>query len=116
MALCGGAPLTPEVQAAWERLGVRVIQGYGATECAPIIASTRYDQRVPNSVGWPLANVEVRLAPDGEALVRGPNVTPGYWNDPAATAASFEDGWYRTATSRSMDRRGRSGCEGARRR
>lgn len=96
MALCGGAPLAAEVQAAWERLGVRVIQGYGATECSPIIASNRYDRRVPNSVGWPLPNVEVRLASDGEVLVRGPSVTPGYRNDPAATAASFEDGWYRT--------------------
>ena len=84
------------MQDAWERLGVRVIQGYGATECAPIVASNRYDRRVPNSVGWPLPNVEIRLAADGEVLVRGPNVTPGYWRDPAATAASFEDGWYRT--------------------
>jgi long-chain acyl-CoA synthetase len=96
MALCGGAPLGEAVQGAWERLGVRVIQGYGATECAPIIASNRYDHRVPNSVGWALPNVEIRLAADGEALVRGPNVTPGYWNDPAATEASFENGWYRT--------------------
>jgi acyl carrier protein len=96
MALCGGAPLGEDLQAAWERLGVRVIQGYGATECAPIIASNRYDRRVPGSVGWPLPDVEVRLAQDGEVLVRGPNVTPGYWHDPAATAASFEGDWYRT--------------------
>ncbi|MCC7369412.1 MAG: AMP-binding protein [Chloroflexi bacterium] len=96
MALCGGAPLTPETQAAWERLGVRVIQGYGATECAPIVASNRYDHREPGTVGWPLPGVELRLAADGEVLVRGPNVTPGYWRDPAATAASFENGWYRT--------------------
>jgi long-chain acyl-CoA synthetase len=96
MALCGGAPLGEEVQAAWERLGVRVIQGYGATECAPIVASNRYDRRVPGTVGWALPQVEIRLAKDGEVLVRGPNVTIGYWEDPAATEASFEDGWYRT--------------------
>jgi long-chain acyl-CoA synthetase len=96
MALCGGAAVGEDAQAAWERLGVRVIQGYGATECAPIIAANRYDRRVPNSVGWALPRVEIRLAADGEVQVRGPNVTPGYWRDEAATAAAFEDGWYRT--------------------
>ena len=117
MALCGGAPLTPEVQAAWERLGVRVIQGYGATECAPIITSNRYDQRVPNSVGWPLANVEVRLAPDGEVLVRGPNVTRATGTTlPPPTRASRTAGTG-PATSRSTGPDGRrSGCAGARRR
>ncbi|MGE3273458.1 MAG: AMP-binding protein [Chloroflexota bacterium] len=96
MALCGGAALTPPVQASWERLGVRVIQGFGATECAPIITSTRYDHREPGTVGWPVPGVEIQLAADGEVLVRGPNVTPGYWHDPEATAATRVDGWYRT--------------------
>jgi long-chain acyl-CoA synthetase len=96
MALCGGAPLSDEVQGAWERLGVRAVQGYGATECAPIVASNRYDRRLSGSVGWPLPKVQIKLAADGEVLVRGPNVTPGYWRDPEATAASFVDGWYRT--------------------
>ena len=96
LVLCGGAALEPELWRTWERLGVRVVQGYGATECAPIIGSNRLNRRLPGAVGWPLRDVELRLAADGEILVRGPNVTPGYWRDQAATAAVFEDGWYRT--------------------
>ena len=96
LVLCGGAPLAPDLWHAWERLGVRVIQGYGATECAPIVSSHRLHRRRPGTVGWPVRGVEVRLGSDGEVLVRGPNVTPGYWRDDARTAASFQDGWYRT--------------------
>jgi long-chain acyl-CoA synthetase len=96
LVLCGGAALDPDLWRTWEQLGVRVIQGYGATECAPIVTSNRFDHRLPGAVGWPVQGVEVRLAPDGEVLVRGPNVTPGYWRDPSATEAAFTDGWYRT--------------------
>lgn len=96
LVLCGGAPLAPELWRAWERLGVRVIQGYGATECAPIVTSHRLHRRRPGTVGWPVRGVEVRLGPEGEVLVRGPNVTAGYWRDVARTSASFRDGWYRT--------------------
>jgi long-chain acyl-CoA synthetase len=96
LVLCGGAALEPELWRTWERLGVRVVQGFGATECAPIISSNRLNRRLPGAVGWPLRDVELRLAADGEILVRGPSVTPGYWCDRAATAAAFEDGWYRT--------------------
>lgn len=92
--LCGGAPLPPALQDYWERLGVRVVQGYGATECAPGVTSNSLGRRIPGSVGQPLLGVAVRLAPDGEILVRGPNVTPGYWDDPAATAAALAGGWY----------------------
>ena len=96
LVLCGGAPLAPELWQTWERLGVRVIQGYGATECAPIVTSHRLHHRRPGTVGWPVRGVDVRLGSDGEVLVRGPNVTSGYWRDPARTAACFQDGWYRT--------------------
>ncbi len=106
LVLCGGAALDPELWRTWERLGVRVIQGYGATECAPIVASNRMDRRLAGSVGWPVDGVEARLAPDGEVLVRGPNVTPGYWQDEGATAAAFEDGWYRSGD---LGRLGRDG-------
>ncbi|HEY2592397.1 MAG TPA: AMP-binding protein, partial [Chloroflexota bacterium] len=96
LALCGGAALNPELFQTWESLGVRVIQGYGATECAPIVTSNRLGQRLPGAVGWPVKAVEVRIAADGEVQVRGPNVTPGYWRDSDATAAAFDDGWYLT--------------------
>jgi long-chain acyl-CoA synthetase len=95
LILCGGAALDAELWRTWERLGVRVIQGYGATECAPIVTSNRLERRLPGSVGWPVRGVEIRLASDGEVLVRGPNVTPGYWQAEAATREAFEDGWYR---------------------
>jgi long-chain acyl-CoA synthetase len=93
---CGGAALDPDVSRVWEQLGIRVIEGYGATECAPIVTSNRFDRRLPGSVGWPLRGVEVQLGPAGEVLVRGPNVTTGYWLDARATAAAIHDGWYST--------------------
>ena len=92
----GGAPLDPALQQAWERLGVPVVQGYGATECAPIVTITPRHDRRPGSVGKPLPGVQVRIDEDGEVLVRGPNVFAGYWRDEAATAAAFRDGWYAT--------------------
>jgi long-chain acyl-CoA synthetase len=96
LVLCGGAALDPRLWQRWEALGVRVIQGYGATECAPIVTSNRLERRLADAVGWPVRGVEVRLATDGEVLVRGPNVTCGYWCDPRASEAAFSDGWYRT--------------------
>jgi long-chain acyl-CoA synthetase len=96
LVLCGGAPLGADVWRTWERLGVRVIQGYGASECSPIVTSNRLNRRLPGTVGWPVRGVQVRLAGDGEVLVRGPNVMAGYWRDSAATTAAFDDGWYST--------------------
>lgn len=106
--LCGGAPLAPDLMCAWERTGVRVIEGYGATECAPVIASNRFDDRVPGRVGRPLTGVDLRLSEDGEVQVRGPNVFAGYWQDDARTAAAFTaDGWYRTDDIAEIDAGGR---------
>ncbi|HVB82919.1 MAG TPA: AMP-binding protein [Candidatus Binataceae bacterium] len=95
--LCGGASLPTETFLIWEAMGFRVIEGYGATECAPVIAGNTYRDRVPNSVGRPLSGVEARLSEEQELLVRGPNVFPGYWQDEALTRAAFTpDGWFRT--------------------
>lgn len=105
--LCGGAYLAPEVQLAWERLGVAVIQGYGATECAPLIASNGYSHRIPGSVGLPAPGVEIRIADDGEAQVRGPNVFSGYWrNDSASRSALIDGGWYCTGDLAEFDAAG----------
>jgi long-chain acyl-CoA synthetase len=106
LVLCGGAALDPNIWRAWERLGVRVVQGYGATECAPIVTSNRLTHRLAGAVGWPVRGVELRLAADGEVLVRGPNVTIGYWRDQAATDAAFDDGWYRTGDVGELGPRG----------
>jgi long-chain acyl-CoA synthetase len=92
----GGAYLSPKLAQRWENMGFRVLQGYGATECSPIISATPYREHILDSVGKPLNGVEVRIADDGEILVHGPNVALGYWKNPDATAASFKDGWYYT--------------------
>jgi long-chain acyl-CoA synthetase len=92
----GGAYLSPQLAQRWENMGFRVLQGYGATECSPVVSATPYNEHNLNSVGKPLPGVEVRIAEDKEILVHGPNVAQGYWKNPEATAAAFEQGWYRT--------------------
>ena len=92
----GGAAIDPGVQLKWEAMGIAVVEGYGATECSPIITiNPRSDRRI-RSVGKPLPGQQVRIAPDGEVQTRGPNVFPGYWKNPAATAAAFDGDWYKT--------------------
>ena len=94
--ISGGAYLLPSLAERWENMGFRVMQGYGATECAPIVSVTPYKDHILDSVGKPLPGVEVRIAEDNEILVHGPNVALGYWKNSEATAATFEDGWYHT--------------------
>jgi len=92
----GGAAIDPEIQVKWEQMGVAVVEGYGTTECSPVITiNPRHDRRL-RSVGKPLPGQQVKIAEDGEVLTRGPNVFPGYWKNEAATAAVFEGDWYRT--------------------
>ena len=104
--VCGGAGLEPSLVESWELLGVAVAQGYGTTETAPVIAATAPFDLRPGSVGLPVPGVSVRLAADGEILVKGPNVTPGYWQDAGATEAAFTEGWYRTGDLGEIDREG----------
>lgn len=92
----GGAALDADLAAKWEAMGIAVVEGYGTTECSPVVAANPRHDRRPGSVGRPLPGVDVRLAGDGEVQVRGPNVFPGYWRNEAATRACFDDGWYRT--------------------
>ena len=102
----GGAALDPELGAKWERLGIRVIQGYGATEASPVISCHTMERPDFRSSGPPVPGVEVRVAEDGELLVRGPNVTQGYWEAPGPTAAAFDDGWYKTGDLGLIDEQG----------
>jgi long-chain acyl-CoA synthetase len=92
----GGAYLPPSLARRWEGLGFRVLQGYGATECAPVISATKMNDHNYESVGNPLPGISVRIAEDQEILVQGPNVALGYWKNPEATAIAFREGWYYT--------------------
>ncbi|MGE3178882.1 MAG: AMP-binding protein, partial [Vicinamibacterales bacterium] len=92
----GAAPLDPELEAFWGELGFAVIQGYGLTETAPIVTLNHPFGTKRGSVGKAIAGVQVRIAEDGEILVRGENVTQGYFNAADETARAFEDGWFHT--------------------
>src|SRR6266571_2761752 len=75
-------------------------------ECASVVSATPYNEHVYNSIGKPIPGVEVRIAEDGELLVKGPNVALGYWKNPEATAAAFKDGWYHTGDLGFKDEKG----------
>lgn len=93
----GGAALAPEVCEFFNAIGLTVIEGYGLTEAAPVVAANSYKNMEIGTVGEKLDNVEVKIAPDGELLVRGPNVMKGYWNNEDATRESIDDeGWLYT--------------------
>src|SRR6185295_16338935 len=78
----GAAPLPPDLEEFWRRMGFAVIQGYGLTETAPIVTLNHPFKTSKGSVGTPIEGVEVRIADDGEILVRGENVTSGYYENP----------------------------------
>src|SRR5215470_17978351 len=92
----GAAPLDSDLEAFWGELGFVVIQGYGLTETAPIVSLNHPFGTKRGSVGKAIAGVDVKIAPDGEILVRGENVTRGYYNAADETAKAFEDGWFHT--------------------
>jgi long-chain acyl-CoA synthetase len=97
LAVIGGAALDPALARFFIGLGLPMLQGYGMTEASPVVAVNRDDDNVPESVGRPLAGVEVRLADTGELLARGASIMLGYWRNPEATQAVLtDDGWLRT--------------------
>ena len=102
----GGAALSSEQEALWQALGYAVVQGYGLTETAPAVAITHPFKIRRGAVGRKLAGMEIRIAEDGEILVRGPNVSPGYYQNAAATAEAFAAGWLRTGDLGRMDAEG----------
>ncbi|HEY2435198.1 MAG TPA: AMP-binding protein [Vicinamibacterales bacterium] len=102
----GAAPLDPDLEAFWGRLGFVVVQGYGLTETAPIVTLNHPLRARRGAVGKPIAGVEVKIAADGEILVRGDNVTTGYFNAPEATRDAFEDGWFHTGDIGELDAEG----------
>jgi len=92
----GGAPLNYDVGAFFTGLGLRLLQGYGQTEAGPVIACNPCSNVKLNTVGPPFRNVEVRIAEDGEILVRGPTVMEGYWGLPELSGDVMRDGWLHT--------------------
>ena len=101
--VCGGARLDPFYQKAFRQFGIEVLNGYGASECAPVISVEGVRGKRDGSVGMPLPGVEVKISPEDEVLVRGPIVMPGYYHDPEETAAALQDGWYRTGDLGRLD-------------
>ncbi len=104
----GGAPLNPEVGIFFHAIGLTVCQGYGQTEAAPVISCNRPRAGIRmDTVGPPLLDTEVRIADDGEILVRGEMVTQGYWRNEAETARVLIDGWLHTGDIGVIDADGR---------
>src|SRR5580692_8062481 len=94
--ISGGAPLGRELAEWFATVGIRIHEGYGLTETSPVIAvNTPINHRI-GTVGRTLPNIEVRIAEDGEILVRGPSIFEGYWNRPEETQNAFLDGWFKT--------------------
>ncbi|MFZ0285246.1 MAG: long-chain fatty acid--CoA ligase [Terriglobales bacterium] len=94
--ISGGAPLGRELAQWYADIGIRIHEGYGLTETSPVIAVNNPKNHRLGTVGKPLANLEVKIAEDGEILVRGPSVFQGYWNKPKETNEALIDGWFRT--------------------
>jgi len=107
--VCGAAPLDPALEAFWRKLGFLVVQGYGLTETAPIVTLNHPFHASRGTVGKPIAGVDVKIADDGEILVRGENVTSGYYRGGAAVAEGVADpeGWFHTGDIGEVDAEGR---------
>jgi len=94
--LSGGAKLSRDIARFFYAANILIIEGYGLTETSPVVSVNRVDNNKFGSVGQPLEGVEVKLAADGEILVKGPNVMRGYFKDEGATANAIKDGWFYT--------------------
>lgn len=112
MIICGGAALSQEIIDTFDAIGITILNGYGITECAPLISCNRNRYQKRGSVGCPIIGEQVKIAnPDengeGEICVKGPNVMLGYFKNPEATAAAFdEDGYFKTGDYGKMDEEG----------
>ena len=104
--ISGGAPLGRPLAEWYADVGIRIFEGYGLTETSPVIAVNNPAAHRIGSVGKPLGNVQVRIAEDGEILVRGPSVFQGYWNQPEETQNAFVDGWFKTGDIGKLDEDG----------
>lgn len=103
MLMSGAAPLPHEVQRFFDTIGLHIMEGYGLTETSAPLACNNPETNKPGTVGRPLSGVEVKLAADGELLVRGPNVFGGYYKNEDATREAFEGDWFKTGDVASID-------------
>ena len=104
----GGAPLNPDVGLFFQAMGLPMLQGYGQTEAGPVISCNRPKAGIRmDTVGPPLKNTEVRIAHDGEIMVRGELVMHGYWHNAEETARVLQDGWLGTGDVGHLDDKGR---------
>ncbi len=105
-AISGGAALPMHVNEFFHAVGIPILEGYGLTETSPVIAVNAPSRGMLRlgTVGKPLENLELKFAPDGELLVKGPSVSAGYWNKPERTAEVFDgDGYFRTGDIADLD-------------
>jgi long-chain acyl-CoA synthetase len=99
----GGAPLPAAIEQTLRAAGLPIFPGYGLTESSPVITFNSKERSRPYTVGVAVPGVEVKIAPDGEVLARGPNIMKGYWNNPKATAEAVRDGWLYTGDLGALD-------------
>ncbi len=106
LIVSGGAPIDQKYIKAFKSFGITVLNGYGITECGPIVAVNRNKFNVVGSVGLPLCCNEVKIAEDGEVLVKGDNVMLGYYHNETENEKVFVDGWFRTGDIGRIDEHG----------
>jgi len=99
----GSAPLHFDVAMTLLGCDIPIVEGYGPTECSPVVTVNTFENNRYGTVGKPIPGVEIQIAPDGEVLVRGPGVMLGYYNNAAATAAALDGGWYHTGDVGEID-------------